>query len=182
MNPVTFDGLYQLYVTEKKPMNKVAKELGVAIGTVYNHLKRYGIETRAQNLTFSGHHHTEETRAKISAVHKGKVVSAETRKKISEVKTNGGIGHKKLRSDGYIAIYFPDHPCSTKEGYIMEHILVMEARIGRHLKENECVHHINENKTDNRKENLLLMTNSEHMAYHSKKRHETKVRDDLSIV
>lgn len=96
-------------------------------------------------------------------------------------KKQGGIGHKKKRSDGYVFIYFPDHPMSTKDGYVMEHDLVMEALIGRHLKGNECVHHINEIRDDNRKENLMLMTKSEHMSLHSKKRWE-KRRNDLSIV
>ena len=51
----------------------------------------------------------------------------------------------------------------------MEHILVMEALLGRHLYDHECVHHINEIKSDNRKENLQLMTKSEHMSLHIKK-------------
>ena len=29
---------------------------------------------------------------------------------MSESKIKGGIGHKKKRTDGYIAVYFPDHP------------------------------------------------------------------------
>ena len=94
----------------------------------------------------------------------------------------GGIGHKKKRTDGYVAVYFPDHPNSNNSGYIMEHVLVMECLIGRHLRADECVHHINENKADNRGANLKLMTKKEHMSYHMKKRHEDKKRkdDDLS--
>lgn len=90
------------------------------------------------------------------------------------MKEAGGIGHKKKRADGYIAIYFPDHPRSNSEGYIMEHILVMEALVGRHLNEDECVHHINGKRDDNRAKNLQLMTKREHMSYHSKKRWEKK--------
>lgn len=48
----------------------------------------------------------------------------------------------------------------------------MEALIGRHLKDNECVHHINEKRDDNRKENLKLMTIKDHMSYHATKRWE----------
>lgn len=82
----------------------------------------------------------------------------------------GGIGHKKTRSDGYTYIYFPDHPKSTKDGYIMEHILVMESVIGRHLDDDEVVHHINGKHADNRKENLQLMKRSEHTAHHMRER------------
>lgn len=85
---------------------------------------------------------------------------------MSIAKTKKGIGHKKIRQDGYIAIYFPDHPKSTKEGYIMEHDLIMECYIGRWLKEKEVVHHINHKRDDNRIENLQLMTTSEHARLH----------------
>ena len=47
------------------------------------------------------------------------------------------------------------------------HRLVIENKIGRRLKTDEVIHHINENKLDNRIESLELMTREEHTSYHS---------------
>lgn len=83
-------------------------------------------------------------------------------------------GHEKKRDDGYIKVYVPDHPNCSADGYVMKHILVVERSIGRYLTENECVHHINHIRDDNRIENLKLMTISEHMSMHMKERHANR--------
>lgn len=46
------------------------------------------------------------------------------------------------------------------------HRMIMEEHIGRKLLSSEIVHHINENKLDNRLENLQLMTRVEHNKHH----------------
>ena len=49
-----------------------------------------------------------------------------------------------------------------------EHRYYMEKHLGRKLTPNEHVHHLNHIKDDNRLDNLLVMTNSEHITYHKK--------------
>lgn len=174
------DKICDMYTSQVISMQKVADSLGVSAGLVHKVIHERGIKPR--NLSEYPVSEKLKESAKIRGERRrGYRMSEESKKKISDAHKVGGVGHRKRRQDGYIAIWFPDHPKATKEGYIMEHVLVMEALIGRHLNEDECVHHINFKRDDNRKENLKLMTKSEHMSYHMKKRHADR-RDDLSTL
>lgn len=68
----------------------------------------------------------------------------------------------RSKSGRYKLIYLPKHPKSTKKGYVREHRLVCENRLGRYLKSYEIVHHIDEDKMNNKPENLQVMTKREH--------------------
>lgn len=75
-------------------------------------------------------------------------------------------GGRNITTEGYIRIYAADHPYADKNNSVFEHRLVMESHLGRYLEPSEIVHHINGVKTDNRIENLEVMTQSEHARAH----------------
>jgi len=76
-------------------------------------------------------------------------------------------GGRIKTSLGYILIYAPNHPHpNTPKGYVYEHRLVMEKVLGRCLKKDEFVHHLNHIPDDNRPGNLQMTNPHSHQRNH----------------
>lgn len=148
-----YEWLYDQYVVQKKGLRTIAKEAGASPGVVAEHLKQKGIQTRS--------------------VREGMDVAGKVgvNKRLGEKAANWKGGRHSTKS-GYITVYAPDHPNSGKRGYVMEHRLVMEQKLGRYLEHGEIVHHIDGNKQNNHPDNLELKTNSQHISEHFKASHE----------
>lgn len=81
----------------------------------------------------------------------------------------GGI----KRSGGRVFVQRPSHPYASKQGYVLGYRLKMERRIGRYLRPEEVVHHIDGDKSNDAQGNLMLFANdSEHRMHHIKTRRE----------
>jgi hypothetical protein len=100
---------------------------------------------------------------------KGQAWSPEVRRKIAVRAADGSRamernvnwhGGRSVRQDGYIQIRVDGRPK-------LEHRHLMELHLGRKLRPGEVVHHVNDDKTDNRLENLQLTTPSAHMKHHN---------------
>lgn len=108
------------------------------------------------------------------------IVSAKNEKSKGWVK---GVPRKYIKGHNMLAALAirhggPKKRCTTSHGYVAinrkyEHILIVEAVLGRKLKyispghpDNHVVHHINGDKQDNRKSNLLVCTHSYHTRLH----------------
>ena len=79
-------------------------------------------------------------------------------------------GGRFVDNDGYVrSTGQRGHPRANTTGQVYEHILVMEESLGRFVGTDEVVHHINEDRADNRLENLELKTVLEHRKHHGRK-------------
>ena len=103
----------------------------------------------------------------------GNKPSEETKRRMSESHTGARNsvwkGGRTLTKDYMQVKIYPDHPyypMANASGYILEHRLVVAEAIGRCLRSDELVHHINEVITDNRIENLELSTWQLHILIH----------------
>jgi len=137
--------LYDLYWNQEMTVPQIAQMKGVGHGTLYTLFKRYGIPIRPQSESM-------KLRYRRYPAPRGKDHS----------QWRGG---RSRSIDGAIRIHCPDHPYSDYHGYVYEHRLVMERRLGRYLLPSEIVHHINGIKDDNRIENLMLLSRREHNIY-----------------
>ena len=155
-----------------KPMNKQAmlrdyksgmslSDLGrkwsVSVGTAYNYMKAAGCKFRSKSDS---------------------TLLAASRGKMHGPRLSGENNHKwnggQHITCGYMSVRLPGHPKAMAGGYVLQHVLIMEDAISRPLSGTEVVHHINEDKLDNRLENLCVMSDHDHKSLHARKRWAAK--------
>ena len=129
---------------------EIADICGVNSATVYRALKREGVTMRSRG---------EAQRLMIE----------QGRKRVlrGQEHWHWRGGRRKVTS-GRHNHWMVLHPRSGRaSAYVYEHILVAERILGRRLRPNEVVHHINGDGLDNSPSNLRVMTRREHQTVHA---------------
>ncbi len=150
-----------------KSIPQISRETGAARSTVRYAVLKAGV---LRDRTAAVRAAAKEGRLGSGFRGKKRVFSREHKQNISKARRGKGRG-LSLKPSGYIA--FTMGPNKHRS----EHIAVMERHIGRRLSPEECVHHKNHIKTDNRITNLELLTRSEHSRLHAIQNHVRRTRD-----
>lgn len=126
--------LEELYWDKRMSFRMIGDELGYSKTSIRDMFSEHGIPRR--NLNQAQHVAGEEGRGRYRG------------------------GYAVL--NGYRLIKMPHHHRANSRGYVMEHILVLEQKLGRQLTSEEVGHHLNGIKYDNRPENLIAMPKRKH--------------------
>lgn len=131
-----------------KTLRQICREIGIGWPKMQWYLKRYNISRRRRIESIvhaTGGHGYNWKGGKFLYRHR---------------KTNGDPGKP------YVMLLKPDHPNANKSGRIYEHRYVMAEHIGRPIKVDEVVHHVNGDTLDNRIENLEVRHRGTPEDYH----------------
>jgi hypothetical protein len=150
-----------MYLDNKMSIPQIGEITGIPVSTVRNRLIALGTVLRSR-----GSGQTESGRTGGAAL-KGK---RQKGPRSPQWCRSIALGRKKwaaanaagvsLKPSGYLEI-----TTGQNKGRLL-HVVIMEQRIGRRLSPDECVHHIDENKTNNSDENLAFMTKAAHSRLH----------------
>jgi transcription elongation factor Elf1 len=140
--------LYDLYIVKQWATSQIAEKYHVCRRTIRMKLIEYGIPRRTLSESMQ------------LAIKSGRF------KQLLRENNPRWTGKTRRKEGGYIIVRVPfssPYSCvARKNGYIKEHRLVMMEHLGRPLLKTEYVHHINGIGTDNRIENLQLVSTQDH--------------------
>lgn len=141
-------------------LTELARDYGISVSTARYHVVKAGcLRSRAEGVRIAA------KRGRIGDGLRGKTrVFSETHcKAISSARKAWGDAHavgSSVKPSGYVEYTRGEHKGRSV------HVVAMEQRLGRHLRADEHVHHIDGDRQNNSENNLALVTKSGHARLH----------------
>ena len=157
---IDFGRLRCLYVEQLNSIPQVSQALGVSKSTIRSRLKECGLlRSRADAVRLAAQ------QGNLGSGNRGKrvVFTEEWKRNISSALRRAKASTAKgtsIKPSGYIEITRGENKGRGA------HVVLMEQHICRPLREDEVVHHIDHNRSNNEITNLQLMTRAEHTRLH----------------
>lgn len=153
--------LEDMYSVREMSLSEIAKMTGFSRSVVSRLVIKYNIPTRSYQDGFELYYRKHpDARSQIkhplTPEHKAKLLEGSRHYKETMPKKRVRVNEK-----GYLI-----YTCGNKKGRPV-HRVIMEEYLGRKLSRDECVHHINGDKLDNRIENLQILSRGEHTTIHN---------------
>ena len=152
---------------------QVSNETGLARSTVRHHLSRAGVlRSRADGVRMAA----KDGRLGGGLRGRKRIFSEDHKAKIADHRRAWGELNAKgfsVKPNGYAEV-----TRGPNKGRGL-HRVVAEQKIGRRLRGDEVVHHLDGNPLNNEPGNLEVMTHSEHCRLHAAENHINRDRDNL---
>lgn len=176
--------LNRLYWEKRLSLSHIAKQLSCSPATILERMKEFGIPRRTlsqSRLQVIKNHNSQYDKEQLRKLYwdEGKTFQEIASMlnvpegtmwhlfKYLGIPTAGKKRHAQsyITEKGYILTFCPNHPYANSRGYVPEHRLVMEKKLGRYLLRFEKVHHLDGIKDHNDDSNLKLVSPSNHNLY-----------------
>lgn len=173
--------LIRLLSDPTKTRKQLKTELGISISTLSAHVTRLGMGRRIRKLDddqkvrelylekkLCGKEIAKEMDTSPTTVHRH-ISKLGIGRSFSEAQQNYfSRTPKRPTYNGYILTKkAPTNPRARADGYLFEHVLVAEKKLGRPLRKEEIVHHIDHVKGNNAPSNLYIFSSKrDHMNCH----------------
>jgi hypothetical protein len=157
---MTDDDLRNLYVHEQLSLTQLAERSGLTLWKVRSRLLASGVQLRSRRdgTQLRRQHITEQLRGRKRAP-----FTAEHCNRIRQARLRYGAENARgvtLKPSGYI-----EYTRGPHKGRLI-HVVAMEERLGRRLRPDETVHHIDGDRQNNDDDNLALVTRAGHGRWH----------------